>query len=127
VECAVIETSRGGCDCNLPGRQPLEAADDRAVLDELDRLGLCGGAVGIPCEEYCMCELRQAEGAELDACQNLTDYDSSAFCYVDPENFAGGNELLVDSCPRDQRRLLRLPSDVPRAGAVALLACPAGS
>ena len=85
--------------------------------------------------ETCACEVPQARGVALDACQNKegdAPVDSElmrpvdGWCYVDPE--AGfGNPALIESCPPANFKNLRV---LGRANAVEgeelFVACPSG-
>ncbi|HVR21141.1 MAG TPA: hypothetical protein VMS65_15620, partial [Polyangiaceae bacterium] len=139
VPCIVVESfvspdgaaaSDGACDCtNLPGRSVL--SDEKkgvipAVHEELRAGSLCGGKTGVPCANYCMCEIQQFSGGELDACRTV-DPDPGTlqygYCYV-KEGENGANPTLTADCPNTQTQILRfMGNDVPRPRALAFIAC----
>jgi hypothetical protein len=129
VGCSVVEarpTGRSNCSCNTPGRSSV--TDDALVgpiHDELMALSLCGSASGVSCFDYCLCEVEELEGAELEACQNSLEAPSDlyGFCYVDPDN-GFGNPGLVATCPETQRQIIRFVGvDLPAPGAIGFIAC----
>lgn len=80
----------GGCDCDGPGRAPVDR-------------GACGLFLSDPelRESYCVCELTQLKGAELDACrQQVTPPDLAGWCFLDGSDCAPkpavASELLAD-------------------------------
>ena len=123
--CEVYEVFIEGsaaCSCNSPGYS-VPARVPQPVVDELSRTGTC--AEGDPCcSNRCFCELQQLRGAELAACQNGTENALEpppiGWCYVDPEQGVGTAEV-VDSCPVDQKRLLRYL--VPHSSIHAVVIC----
>jgi hypothetical protein len=138
VPCTVVEAlippPGGMCGaCGEDGRRPLEGPTANvtgAVIEELTAKGLCGEGTGVNCDEYCMCEIIQFTGADLDACQDqpIDDETRSGYCYVDrsPENEAA-DELLKD-CPDTQQQIIRfMGDDTPKAGAIGFIACLGGS
>jgi hypothetical protein len=125
IECRVLESSFGSCDCTGPGRSPATSADVAAVANQLENNGQCGGPPGNDCASVCACELTQFEGADLDTCQDdLVDPEKlNGFCYVDPAAGAG-NPQLVAGCGADQKQRLRfLGNDVPAADKLAMIVC----
>lgn len=123
VPCTVVEAARPYCDCGLPGRAPSEAPNRAAALQELEQDGFCGDVIGIPCDEYCTCEITPTG----DLCRNSVDAGAEVgFCYVDPDELIG-NPALVEACDPSERQLVRfVGQDTPLAGAVTLLVCPDG-
>jgi hypothetical protein len=130
VPCTVVEAllpTSQMCNCNDPGRLALEGETAKvrdAVIEELKVKGLCGGSSGIPCEDYCMCEIEQFTGAELANCQSqVIDSDTQhGYCYVDFEDPAGPD--LLKDCPETQQQIIRfMGEDVPKAGAIGFIAC----
>ena len=136
VPCTVVEAflppEGTACECTLQGRRLLEGktAEVRgAVEDELRALSLCGGSSGVACDRYCMCEIIQFEGAQLNTCQtSATDpMDIYGYCYVDGNNPAHNDQLVAD-CPDTQQQIIRfLGPDVPRPKALGFIACLGGS
>jgi hypothetical protein len=134
VPCTVVEAFQPpmgtACSCTDPGRRALEGDTAKvrgAVEDELKALSLCGGNSGVSCASYCMCEIIQFSGAELDTCQNSeTDpMNIYGYCYVDPyADPPQGNPALVADCPDTQRQIIRfLGPDVPKPRALGFIAC----
>ena len=127
VECEVIEAQRAGkCDCTLPGRAPATADIKPAVFRQLASSGTCGTAMGqATCDEsangFCMCEIKQEDGADLTNCQAGSPAPAG-YCYIDDPNSA-----LLKNCPDNQKRLLRFVDDAttktPAQGAIAFIAC----
>jgi hypothetical protein len=131
IRCTVVETFLPGagetCDCSAPGRRALEgsAGVESAVVDDLVATSLCGGSTAVSCSGYCMCEIVQFAGQDLDVCQNsATDpMNIYGYCYVDPDNGQGNPELVAD-CPDTQRQIIRfMGPDVPRPRALAFVVC----
>lgn len=130
VACQVVEARAGdGSSCNCP--VPLaEVADTVAsgVRSKLQEYQLCGPSLGVPCGSFCLCEVPQLSGEELEACQN--DFVAPVvpgFCYlnaqVDEPNI-GSPELLAD-CSVGSMRLLRFVGGVPASGSAAFVVCDA--
>jgi hypothetical protein len=128
IPCSVVETrfpdGGGGCSCSLPGRSNLGSEEIAgAIEEELIALSLCGGATGVECSDYCMCEIEQFSGSELQTCQlvpsdPLTQY---GFCYVDESS---GDPALLANCPATQRQIIRfMGADVPAPRSIAFVAC----
>jgi hypothetical protein len=132
VPCTVVEAflppEGTACECTMPGRRVLEGEKkgvEGAVKDELRALSLCGGSSGVNCDRYCMCEIVQFEGAELNTCQtSATDpMNIYGYCYVDGNNPNHNDELVAD-CPDTQQQIIRfLGPDVPRPRALGFIAC----
>jgi hypothetical protein len=121
--CLVAEAFESdACACTTPGRRPASHEAARLMLDQLEAGDVCAGA---DCARYCICEMEQETGAELDACRNEIDTSGLAdgWCYVDPA--AGlGNPSLVLSCSSTERRLVRFAA--PLTGqAHYVIACEA--
>jgi len=141
VPCRVIEAGRpdpsnGECaPCNTPGRKALAASSIGGnVREQLKSAGHCDVAGAPACKDYCLCEVEQFSGPNLDRCQESAEplSDAQGFCYVD--GLPRGNEQASDpqvmaraasvqSCPATQRRVLRFSSEVPAKGSVAYIAC----
>jgi hypothetical protein len=126
VACRVVEASPAtACTCDAPGRSAPSSTLETNVEAELTLRGQCGGSSGVSCSDYCLCEIEQLSGSDLDACQNqeAAPDDIYGFCYVDPDQ-GFGNPSLVSACPATQRQLVRfVGSDVPRQGASAFIVC----
>jgi hypothetical protein len=134
LPCKVVEAflpaAGQACECGMEGRADLSTQDIRgSVEDELEAGSLCGDASGVACGSYCMCEIQQLAGGELDTCQNsATDPMTGIFgyCYVDRTSQAA--DVLLADCPESQKQIIRfLGADVPRPRAVAFIACLGGT
>jgi hypothetical protein len=144
VPCVVVEARKpdpqtgqcGPCDAPaLPGRTALSAEGlGPAVRQGLERAGSCGLPGEVACNDYCLCEVQQFEGTDLERCRTTPEAlrDKQGYCYVD-ESLAPGEAATDDKvrqrlasiaeCPATQRRLLRFSSEVPAKGAVAFIGC----
>ncbi len=121
VPCRLFDYRRpvdGQCACDTPGLStPGEVP--RAVHSELRASGFC--LEDSCCRDWCVCELGQLSGDELEACQEqrTPDPELHGFCYVDPA--AGyGSEELVGPCYPYSRRLRVLPL---RGGGDSVVIC----
>jgi hypothetical protein len=138
VPCAVVEASvppdTEQCVCDTaqkPGRRDPSADLKAAVYDQLNDSDYCDTSTTVPCTKFCLCEIQQFTGAELDRCQTSgsTPTDIYGYCYVDPATTTNQArqdqmEAVVASCPPSQKRLLRFTGDgVPAKGALAMIAC----
>jgi hypothetical protein len=127
IGCSVVETrlpDTGGCSCSLPGRSDLGSEDIAlAIQDELTAVNLCGGSTGIECSDYCMCEIEQFSGSDLQTCQNVPNdpFTQYGYCYVDEST---GDPALLANCPAAQRQIIRfMGPDVPAPRSMAFVAC----
>ena len=133
VQCAIVETSLGAVDCNLPGRKAVDPALVGPVRKQLAEKGQCGpgSADQTPCDQYQMCEIAFAgEVGSLNEClsnPNENAINPPGWCYVDPDKNIG-DPALVAACPPTQRRLLRfVGQDTPRPGSTVFIACLGGA
>ena len=121
--CLIAEAFESdACDCSTPGRRPASREAARLTVPQLETAGLCAGA---DCARYCICEIEQETGAELDACRNALDTAGLAdgWCYVDPA--AGlGNPSLVMNCYSTDQRLIRFAAP-PAGQSNVFIACEA--
>jgi hypothetical protein len=124
VLCKVVEAQKQGCDCSLPGRKEVDPKLLDPVRKQLKLTGQCGTGTQAPCEDWCQCEIKQFEGAELATCQAAGDPGDAGYCYVDAEHDKGA---LLKDCPDTQRQLLRFRDKdqvkTPTQGSVAFIAC----
>lgn len=124
VPCAMVEVlprdEQGQCQpCStVPGRTDPEAAISRSVKKELVSAERCRDA---SCPEVCLCEIEQATGDELGACQNDASANAPGYCYIDGA-IPVGNPALVQDCP-GERGLRFVGDDTPRNGAQTFIAC----
>jgi hypothetical protein len=131
VPCALMQVvpaqAPDVCDCPGLGQPaPGEGSVD-ALKQELRNRGECDAGEGSPaCDDLCFCELVQASGAALQACQNDVEFDGSeAFCVVDPAQGYGNGDLVAD-CPETRQTLVRLSSEVEALEGAAYLTCLSG-
>jgi hypothetical protein len=131
ISCSLVESrapsSGASCSCTAPGRTAISASEPARAFVEVELVagGYCGGTTGVACSDYCLCEIEQLAGADLEICQNTaTDpMNVYGFCYVDPDN-GQGDPALVAGCPATQRRLVRfLGPDVPAPNAATFVVC----
>jgi hypothetical protein len=109
--CVLVYATAGpSCDCSGPALAPASSDAAMFAAKQLALLGKCGGPGEVACEDMCLCEVTQATGAALDACQtNLDAPPAEGWCYVDPVYLIGNSEL-VSNCPDGQKRLVRVPA-----------------
>jgi hypothetical protein len=106
LSCRVIEVGRVACDCEAAGRRPVPDEVRARVDEELE--ALCAAAGGSDCSSYCACDILPLEGDELEQC--TTELEPSAgdgWCYVSPGQGVGAEDL-VEHCPEDTRRTVRI-------------------
>jgi hypothetical protein len=131
VPCVVVEAApkrNGACSCDPDtGRIALGANDGdlpQAVVEQMRALAVCDGTSGVSCKDYCQCKIAPLEGEQLSACQaGSEDANLYGYCYVDPAQGIGREEL-VKECAPTARRMLRFPGDgLPANGATTFMAC----
>jgi hypothetical protein len=129
ISCSVVETrppsSGASCSCTAPGRTEISGNVRGFVEDELIAGGYCGGTTGVSCSDYCLCEIQQLSGFDLNDCQSTAADPGNVygFCYIDPDN-GEGDPALVAGCPATERRLVRfLGPDVPAPNAATFVVC----
>jgi hypothetical protein len=129
LPCVVVEAmppSSSACSCDAAQRHPASPEASAAVRAQLRQRLNCDAGKTPSCDEYCLCELSQSEGAGLAQCLNdVQGSDTPGYCYVDPySDNPHGNPALVDQCGATSRQLLRFVGpDTPRAGASTFIAC----
>lgn len=79
------------CDCTGPGRAPVTESNRELSLGFMAQNAYCDGLSQYTCDDMCVCEVLQAEGASLNDCQyNVTPAsDTTGWCYVSPEQGVG--------------------------------------
>src|SRR5690606_29614539 len=130
VPCVVVEAqppdpSRASVPCSeRRGRTGAKAPVRRVGAHALAGSGVCGADAGPSCDDRCLCELPQFEGADLARCQSGAELppQPAGYGYVDGER-GGAQAALVPKCPATERRLLRFSPEVPANGATAFIAC----
>jgi len=134
VPCAVVEVRPMvpgmACPACVPADGRLELTGEKtkiipAVQEHLSNNAFCGGDGQRGCDEYCMCELEQFTGPELQTCISTAMDPGGLFgyCYVDA-NVPGYNpELLANCAPTEQRILRFMGANVPAKDGLAFIAC----
>jgi hypothetical protein len=120
VACVVLEgRTADTCDCQgSASRVPVSA--EHLSIQQNARATPQGSALS------CFCEVEQASGASLTACETTNTPFDGGFCYVD--GAAGPGEAAVTSkCPSNEQHLLRFGSGVPGPRATLFIACAPGS
>ena len=122
ASCAVVEAISGSCSCDGGNnRAPVGGELDSAVRRRLRELGQCGGASGVACDAFCLCEIGSA--TDQASCQNAEAPEGVGWCYVDPARGIGSPALVAD-CPSNAQRIVRfVGEDTPVSGATAFVAC----
>ena len=117
VSCLVLEGRKvdpGQCACDaahgIAARRPVQPA--HAEAEKLARREPASAAAGY----NCFCEIDQASGDELNACQTdpsreletLGSTEANGWCYIDAtEGHKTGNPALVENCAATQKRKIR--------------------
>jgi hypothetical protein len=122
-------------NCEQKGRQVVGDSLREAVRARLKAEKACDGGGQPRCAEFDFCQLRQLtdqlETRPLTMCQTQVGFENNSdvpgFCYVDPEQGIGA-ESLVDGCPANRRRMLRIVGDgdlkrAPAPGSWTFIAC----
>lgn len=119
---SVFDTPAESCSCEWPKMLP----DPKAVSTirrELQQLGECDGPGNSACADVCVCEVLQAQDAQLEACRNdVEPIDEQEYCIIDADQ-GFGNPELVEDCPPSRPTLLRLDAVDPAPNAVLHLTC----
>jgi hypothetical protein len=112
----------GPCSCGGAAATPELR---REIIDTVAAFSLCGSNTGVDCEQICICESPRATGSSAEDCLNnpTTSASSTGWCLVDPERGLGA-ESLVDGCPPEFRRKIRILT--PDPGATYVIACAGG-
>jgi len=119
ADCHLIEAFNPppGATCNCLDKPGRVTADSQIITPEVRAHGTC------------FCEIVQLTDPDKTICKmqvNPPGSVLSGWCYVDPGAFQDTSQCaLVQSCPRDEERLVRFvsPDSQPRAGAGAFLHC----
>lgn len=146
VPCTVVEArsktpwnaGAPDLDCGSSSRLAVEPETQAAVLEDLEKAGLCyfeetpeGERRGdAECESYQMCLIQQleADSAEGEYCLNSLGADAGSpgdagYCYIDDQQ---GNPDLLDECGASARQRLRFiypMTGAPRSGAALFFLC----
>jgi hypothetical protein len=129
VPCAVVEATLtpNPCDPAL-GREPVEGAIVTAVHKQLEATGSCGGASGVACNTYNLCEIVQLSGDNGNTCRMVgkNGYPSQAtpgYCYVDEAQMIGSPAVLQGCPPTERRKLEFVGENTPASGSITFIAC----
>jgi hypothetical protein len=120
VPCAVIEAippnAQEWANCKAKGRDEVDQTLRHAVLEGMRADKLCDAPNRPACDTFGTCQLKQltddlGPNQPLTKCQTTAGYETSSpvpgFCYVDPSNAVGAEEL-VQQCPENRKRVLRI-------------------
>lgn len=141
LPCAVVEaippTYPEWSQCDAKGRDVVGPSLREAVRASLKADKACDGDKQPGCNEFTFCQLRQLtdemdpDTRPLTRCQTQIGFENSSnvpgFCYVDPDQDLG-DESIVDACPVNRRRMLRIVGDgdlkrAPAPGSWTFIAC----
>jgi hypothetical protein len=113
------------CRCDAPGFSgPLEGAARDTINDYLRINGLCSGVGQVACEDECICQLSQAQGSDLAACQRgQVPADSAGWCYVSPDEGLGDASLVSACAPTMRRRLIFYGDTAVSPDAFSIIGC----
>ena len=123
--CSLFTASTANT-CECPDSQGLSPADPEALdalRAKLESVGYCGGAT--PCDNLCICELKQHDGADLTTCQNAQEPpESPGFCYLNAVSgeMNIGDPNLAKDCVGAAPRRIRFSGGAP-GNSLALLYC----
>jgi hypothetical protein len=125
VSCAVLEArNTGGAACTCDASQ---ARLPVAPADQCYQQVALADPRNATAKWNCFCEIAQASGASLHACQDDAGQPPSAngWCYVDPTTTPPtGNPALVKGCPPGDRRVVRfVGAGAPAPGSTIFIGC----
>lgn len=131
VSCLILEASNSAtCNCDVAGRKSIPTDSPAVVAALQDPLAKVAGW-------NCFCELTQASGEDLTACQNeVSDNPVNAsgnavhgWCYVDATTVPQtGNPEIVANCPDTEKRIVRFVGDgAGRPGSTLFITCSGDS
>jgi hypothetical protein len=128
LPCVVVEAleTQVGCGCTAAGRKPASANASALVRKQLRESKACDSEGTRGCDEYCFCEIAQAEGDNRTHCLNEpTDSSTPGYCYIDPYGEPPvGSPALVEDCGATSKRKIRFVGpDTPTPGATTYIAC----
>jgi hypothetical protein len=130
VSCLILEArnSQGECNCNIDARQDVtnghKAAKEAALADPIAKSSGWD----------CVCEIKQLEGEQLEACQEIVPpnpvqtadgTDVNGWCYIDAtSNPQIGEPEIVAKCPKTEQRLVRFTGKgEAQLGATLFITC----
>jgi len=121
LSCEVVEavTDPAWTQCVAKGRNDVAPSLKEAVRRQLKDEGICDGDGKLPCSSYSFCSLKQLTD-DMDPirpktqCETLANFETVSpvpgFCYVDPDQGIGSDDLVAN-CPTSQKRKLRIVGD----------------
>jgi len=119
---SAFDTPAESCSCEWPKMLPDPKAAS-TIRRELQQLGECDGPGNSACADVCVCEVLQAQDAQLEACRNdVKPIDEQEYCIIDADQ-GFGNPELVEDCPPSRPTLLRLDAVDPAPNSVLHLTC----
>ena len=123
VSCTVASaTPSENCDCTVQHLSIASLGLTNSVRTFLERQGTCGTPDTPACTSFCICELAQATGADLNRCRDSETGASGpyAFCYADSALDSPAYSASTN-CTDGTIRFLGF---TPVEGNQPLLACP---
>jgi hypothetical protein len=144
VSCLILEArnSQGQCDCNMPGRQEVLDGNPSSEPDHTQaRNAVLRDPLSVSAGFDCACEIVQLpngndavpDADELKACQysleepGVTEAGAevNGWCYIDATTSPPtGDPAIVDSCPENERRLIRFAGKgEAQPGATMFITC----
>ena len=128
VECVIVEAHHrnGACSCDPVSARLDVPESHQGIIKEIQQSSF------VDPNGACFCEIPQAAGAELSACQNdispvpfASGKPVNGWCYVDGSTSPPvGNPSLVALCPAAAKRLLRfVGAGAPAPGTQEFIAC----
>lgn len=123
IPCSIVEAQPSGGACQASrGRRTVDDATAEAARGALATEGACGGPGKPDCSAFELCEIEEA-GPE---CHRVAEQSRPGWCYIDPSQNPADDPLLVESCPFNQRRLIRFvdpENATPAHGAAIVIVC----
>jgi hypothetical protein len=113
------------CRCDAPGLSgPVEGAARDTINNYLWTNGVCSGVGQVACEDECVCQLNQAQGSDLTACQSgHPPDDSNGWCYVSPDEGLGDPSLVAGCVPSQRRKLVFYGDTAQSPDNVSVMGC----
>ncbi len=128
--CEVVTSytkAAGECDCAAHGWREVSSS---TVLPRarraLELSSGCSPGGALPCDQFCLCEVPQLEGADLMACQNQSAPPvASGYCYINGQDGEPqvGNPALVQWCSDSERRFIRVTGEPIAAENLSFVVC----
>lgn len=124
VPCAIVEaippqikqSKPEWCNCVANGRDEVSKELAGAIRGGLRNEGICDGAGQSKCSDFCLCGLHQLVRGQPggDKCLDQVNVEKTTevpgFCYVDPEQGEGSDEVVA-ACKASEKRIIRIVGD----------------